>query len=227
MQKRVEIAEVVDVVRDGTFKKAVRTFLVIILILVINSLYAQSKFIGGAKLGVNSSQVSGDNLSGFKHFGFTGGLSVKKKFTDILSYKIELLYSQKGSRKTSNPEKLDYTFYQLNLDYVEIPVMLEFKQKNKYNFVIEAGASIGVLAIAKEENEYGDIASPRPFYNKEISVILGVNYPCNDKFFVNWRLTNSVLPIRDHLSDAVFRFNRGQYNTVMAFSVNYLFNNAG
>jgi hypothetical protein len=221
--KRNEIGEIVFD-KESIVVKLLRFIIVMLMVLGINSLYAQSKFKAGIKAGINTSQVSGDNASGFHHFGFIGGAFVKTNFNnDIFSARMELLYTQKGSRKTANPDNNDYSNYQLDLNYVEIPLLLGYKN-NK--FIFETGPSLGILAYSSE-NGYdinGDIIYQRPFYNKEFGINLGVEYPITEKINMNWRFFNSIWPIREHLQNTSFRLNRGQYNTAVSFTLNYQFN---
>ncbi len=223
MIKRNEIGEIVFD-KESIVVKLLRFIIVMLMVLGINSLYAQSKFKAGIKAGINTSQVSGDNASGFHHFGFIGGAFVKTNFNnDIFSARMELLYTQKGSRKTANPDNNDYSNYQLDLNYVEIPLLLGYKN-NK--FIFETGPSLGILAYSSE-NGYdinGDIIYQRPFYNKEFGINLGVEYPITEKINMNWRFFNSIWPIREHLQNTSFRLNRGQYNTAVSFTLNYQFN---
>ena len=63
-------------------------------------------FKGGFFAGIKSSQVSGDELSGFNKFGPSFGIFVKKNF-DKYKFKVELLYTTKGSKRFLNFNELD------------------------------------------------------------------------------------------------------------------------
>jgi hypothetical protein len=147
---------------------------------------------------------------------------IQRYVTEKLSYQLEMLYIQKGSRKATNPENNDYTFFQLKLDYVEIPLSIQYK---KDKFTYEAGLAFGRLIHSTVENEAGFYPKlhpeSRPFYKEEISGHIGISYPLYNKLYMNWRISNSVLPIRNHQGNAVYRFNRGQYSTVLEFTFNY------
>ena len=221
MIKRNEIGEII-IDKESIVVKLLRFIIVLLLVFWINSMYAQSKFKAGIKAGLGTSQVSGDNASGFHHFGFMGGGFVKTNFkNEVFSGRIEMLFTQKGSRKTADPDNNDYTFYQMDLDYIEIPVLFGYKN-NK--FIFEAGPSIGALIKSDEYDIVGPLVYQRAFFKKELGINLGIEYPLTEKLLMNWRISNSIIPIRDHLSNTTFRLNRGQYNTVMTFSINYQFN---
>jgi len=183
-------------------------------------------FKAGLLGGISSSQVSGDDLAGFHKAGFIVGGFTRRTITEKSSIQMELLYVQKGSRKTARPDEGDYFFYLLELDYIEIPLLYKIK---KDKFVYEAGPSFGALILSRVRNQDGFYPDGhpqnRPFYRMETSINIGINYPLYNNFNINWRFSNSVLPIRKHLSGGTFQFNRGQYNTALEFTIRYEFKN--
>ena len=72
-----------------------------------------------------------------------------------------------------------------------------------------------------EENSNGVMTGQRAFNTTETSVLCGVEYVFSEKFGLNLRFTNSLLPIREHASGVTTFFNRGQYNTGINFSLRY------
>ena len=176
---------------------------------------------GGLIAGISTSQVSGDNLGGFDKAGFTAGALAKTTLSEKLDFEIELLYVQKGSKKNINPDKNDYVYYKLQLNYVEVPIMIKYKFSDKWIF--DAGLSYGRLVHSSEEDEYGEFPESIPFKKDEFSVNGGLNYFIFKNIVMNWRLSQSVLPIRPHSSGAQYRLNRGQFNTVLMFLLKYEF----
>lgn len=202
-------------------------FILFLSFLLTTTIATAQNFVAGLKAGISTSQVSGDNLSGFRKAGFAGGLVIERTLTEKISSQMEMLFVQKGSRKAANPTKGDYTFFLLSLNYVEVPVMLKFK---KDKFTYEAGLSFGRLLSSTVENESGLYPAlhpeSRPFYKEELSINAGINYPLFKNAHMNWRFSRSILPIRNHQGNATFRLNRGQYNTVLEFTINYMFRRA-
>lgn len=198
-----------------------RILFIVLIILSIQPATAQ-RFRSGLKAGIAASQLSGDNLSGFHKAGIIGGALVQRDITEKLSYQFEIIYIQKGSRKAMDPDKGDNTFFLLRLNYVEVPVLLQFR---KDKFIYEAGLMFGRLLSSSVENESGyyPMLHPesRPFYKQEVSAGIGISYPVFHNFYMNWRITNSILPVRGHQGNATYRFNRGQYSTVLQFTFNY------
>ena len=181
---------------------------------------APSRFKAGLMLGLNTSQVSGDNLSGFNKAGIIGGGFVRTAFNDMWGAQMEMVYTMKGSRKVPKPEEGNAN-YTLRLNYVEIPVLLKVKLKRlSYDF----GPSVGVLISDFEELNSQEISyANRPFKRTEVSLIAGAAYSIKDNIEFTVRLTNSVIPIRDHANGATFTWNTGQYNSVLSFAFHYRF----
>ncbi len=180
-------------------------------------------FHGGLRLGVNGSQVSGDMLSGFDKFGLHGGLYVGMDLSARTRLQMEMMFVQKGSRQNAKPHKGIYNSYLLRLNYIELPLMLIWRG-NSY-FELEGGFSYGYLTnnTDVEWDENGLLPGTTPFREYEISVQLGFNYLLSESLRVNFRLNNSVLPVREHAGGATYLLNRGQYNTVLMLGINYMF----
>ena len=101
--------------------------LLLLTILAASTLQAQ-RIHAYAFGGAITSQVEGDELKGFSHWGFTGGVGT---FTDLdeqdmWSLAIETDYSCRGIYNHKfNPE--NYYNIRLNLHYVDIPITLFFR----------------------------------------------------------------------------------------------------
>jgi hypothetical protein len=200
------------------FKSLAKNFL--ILIVLFSPFFAFGQFKGGFSVGINTSSLSGNNSSGFRQFGFSGGPVVEYILDEQNSLQFEILFSQKGARKPQRPEIGDLSFYFLRLNYFELPFLF----KHLHNqFVFEAGPSVSVLINSKEEDGFGPLPVFFPFRPFELAANLGITYHLNDNFDMNWRFTHSIIPVRQHLSGSTFRFNRGQYNAVLSFRLLYYF----
>lgn len=181
---------------------------------------AQKRFNAGLKAGVSTSQVEGDSYSGFNKAGMDGGIYVTGKINDKWTAQMEMIFIQKGSKHNSNPDKDDYTYYYLGLNYIEVPLMVQFHQKK---FAFEAGPVFGYLASTKEYNESGDIYSAQPFIKDEIAVATGICWTFYKNFSLDWRYENSVFAIRKFASGESRWYNPGQRNNVLAFTLTYQF----
>jgi hypothetical protein len=178
-------------------------------------------FKAGIVAGLSTTQISGDQLSGFNKAGIVAGGFVSTQLSPKFDMQMEILYIQKGSRKNANPDKEDYTSYLLRLNYFEVPLLVQWKYSKR--FIFEAGPSIGVLLSTYEEDEFGEFNTSFPFEKLELGVMGGLNVMLAKGFSFNTRFERSVVPVRDHVSGQTYRFNKGQYNSAIVFSFRYKF----
>jgi hypothetical protein len=196
-------------------------FLAAFILLVCNSRSSAQSFDAGLIAGLSTTQISGDQLSGFNKVGVIAGGFVSTFISEKFDGNMQLMYIQKGSRKNADPEKNDYTSYLLRLSYIEVPLLLQWKYSNR--FIFEAGPSFGVLLSSYEENEIGELPDRRAFNDFEFGGSVGMNIVLVNNLIFNARLSTSIIPVRDHQSGQTFRLNAGQYNSVLAFTVQYKF----
>ncbi len=183
--------------------------------------YAQRVFYPGLVAGINASQISGDTYGGFNQPGLYLGPSLSVMLSEKAALRLEMAFSQKGSRKNPDTENGDFNEYRLRLNYIEVPLMLRVAQKGLAG---ELGVALGYrIGDHWERNQFGDVMPQRAFRREEYSVLVGVSYHFAQHFSAGVRLTNSLLPVRKHPSGTSFRWNGGQYNSVLTFLVTYRF----
>ncbi len=205
--------------------KKIQLFLLLLFFTSVSNALAQD-FVGGAILGFNASQVSGDNLGGYNKAGISGGFYVSKTFEDKNELEMRITYSAKGSRDVPNFEKGKYNAYYLKLNYVEVPILYRYKFKKVW---LMAGLSGGYLISSSIANESGPIpensVENRPFKKYEVCTQLAVGYPFDEHWEIELKSADTfpLLPVRPHASGANFRLNFGQLNSVLAFSLKYRF----
>lgn len=183
------------------------------------STYGQD-FNGGVLGGINASQVFGDNFSGPNKAGLYLGLFVNRYFSNRSSIQLELDYIQKGSRKNPDGSTGDYDTYLLRLNYIELPVLYKYDFAEKGT--LETGLSLGVLVNSFEEANGSTEISGQDFSSVDFSFNLGVYYTIVENLRINFRFSNSIIPIRPHSSGQTYRLNRGQYNQGFAFILHYI-----
>lgn len=194
-------------------------FFILLLISCLNA-KAQQRFTAGIKAGLSTSQVDGDSYSGYNKAGFIGGIYVDGKLNEKLSASFEMIFIQKGSKHNSNADMGDYSYYYLGLNYIEVPLLIQYHQKK---FIFEIGPSFGYLISNKEYNEFGESFNPVPFKSTEIGGGLGVSYTLIKNLSINWRYSYSLLPIREFQLGTTAWRHRGQWNNVLSFTLNYTF----
>jgi hypothetical protein len=182
------------------------------------SIQAQN-FGGGLIAGISTSQVSGDQLGGFNKVGFLVGAFTNKSISQLLSLQMEITYIQKGS---NNPKMNKNSISDISLSYIEIPLLLKYQQSN--TIAIEGGIETAFLISSSDNDIYGKISATntREFNTTDIGIFIGLDYSIRPRLTLNSRISNSILPIRAHASGATFQLNKGQYNSVLRFALNYI-----
>ncbi len=105
------------------------------------------RFRAAAVVGMNASQIDGDNLYGFKKLGLQAGGRLSYQNSKVVDFALEMLYSQRGSSvnyfNNAPEDKID-------LRYLELPLILSLRdwyiEDGKYYKVrAEGGLSYGYL----------------------------------------------------------------------------------
>ena len=190
-------------------------YLLIFLLITNNSILKSKDFSGYCNLGFSASQVSGDNLGGFNKAGIILGGFVSRKINTALQIQIEMMYIQKGS---SNP-KPENLIGEINLEYIEIPILFSFNSSEDIN--LDLGLHISALIESYYEDLYGIMENQIEFENFELGALIGISYQLNQNFSLCTRLSNSIIPIADHASGQTYRLNLGKYNTGLNFIIKY------
>jgi len=188
------------------------------------SLSAQ-KFNGGIMAGMTASQVDGDTYGGYHKAGFLAGAFVNRKINDNFSWQLEMKFIQKGSHHA--PDSIDFNDrdYRLHFNYAEVPLSLNYHYKKK--FIINLGVSMGYLINYKEESDGYRLYEEgnRYFYSYELSYNFGITYKLTKKLLFNLSHSYSIIPIRKQAVGSIYKFKRGQFNNLLAFTFYYQFNN--
>lgn len=179
-------------------------------------------------IGINGAQIHGDNYSGFDKAGVFGGMAINAELNKRSSIELGFYFSQKGARHNPNPEKNDYSFYYVNMNYIDLP--LSFRYYLNKDYFVTGGPSMAFLASYREETERGNWTGVYPFETFEYGINFGLGKKIKDKFFFEVRTSNSLLPVRSYgvIANLVFYpnpvarfFNRGLYNNVLTFFIAY------
>ena len=188
-------------------------FLIILFIFQFNS--SAQEFNAGILSGLSTTQVSGDNLAGYNKAGLIIGGFVNRDISQSLALQIEMMYIQKGS---SNP-KVENLIAEINLEYIEIPLILVLKSSEKINF--DFGIHISALIDGYYKDIYGILENQIEFSDYEFGGIGGIAYKLNEKMSLCTRLSNSIIAIANHASGQTYRLNKGKYNTGLNFIISY------
>lgn len=213
-------------------KYLILTFL---LYALCTTLYAQ-RFKGAVMGGMNLSQVDGDEVIGYKrvggHFGVAAILPIKN--FDIT---LETVFNQKGAREKQqyilydSLDNITYTGeYNLRLNYVEVPLVAHYTDKERYT--VGLGFSYGRL-VSFSEVEHGGIIPPYSdtvaFNKSDYNVLLDLQIRIWKQLKFNTRFSYSIVPIRERTyNDVIYQlkdpWTRKQYNHMLTFRLVYIFN---
>ena len=98
-------------------------------------------------------------------FGFVGGVELGDQFGKHFALTGGALYTMQGARVSN-----DYTKYNINFDYINVPIMAAFYPVE--GFGIKAGAQFGFLTRAKwGDNDFKDYVKKTDF-----SIPVGLSY---------------------------------------------------
>ena len=193
-----------------------KTFLIIFISLSSYFGYTQT-FGGGAIAGLSASQLDGDNWGGYHKAGLTFGVYTYTKLNKFVDAQLEIRYVQKGSNSNSKEQEV---FYLSKLNYVELPLFLKYHFLN--DFTANIGLAAGYLQKSTEDKDgVGDEPADPAFNQFEFSGLIGVRYRITDKIFFDVRCNYSILHVRGHPGDQTRYLNKGQYNNVLTFTINY------
>jgi hypothetical protein len=218
-------------------------FLLLLFVLISYNGYSQ-RILGAVSAGMNLSQVDGDEKYGFKKAGLNIGPSVIIPFGKDKKWSVtmELLFSQLGSRQKEqymNDSIVDtttseyYDGYKLKLTYVQIPVMVHFKDKN----IIAGGVGLlyGQLIDAQEWEDYNDSRGlfktetnlRSPYTLSDLQAIVDIRLRLYQRLWFNFRYSYSILNLRTRdFVNPLYKTveTRKQYNNVITLRLTYIFN---
>ena len=194
--------------------------LLLCLFLIFLSLFSFSQnFKGGVIAGIATSQVSGDALGGLHKAGLYLGVFTQLPISPISNIKMEMNYIQKGS---NNPKISENLVPDISTSYIEVPISVNYYQNEIMCF--EIGLQTAFLLNFSDNDLYGPIPNDQsiPFNKVDLGAFIGMNYHLTDNILLNSRISNSILPVSPHVGDATYRLNRGQYNSVLSFTLHYI-----
>jgi Outer membrane protein beta-barrel domain len=202
-----------------------------------HGLYLEEKkvFYGGLVAGGNFAQVDGDWFAGYRKIGVNAGAIVYAQLAKHIALSLEILYSQKGSQSKSgqySPKdpSIYLVKYGINLNYAEIPLMINYFDKRKSHFGI--GVSYGRLVSSKETVNVildtlrnvvtsMDFNSQYPFKKDAFDFLAGVELHLWKGLFLNIRFQYSLIPIRTQNPPPSYA-RSDQSNNLWAVRVMYL-----
>jgi hypothetical protein len=207
-----------------------KIIILIVTILLGSNLAFPQKFLGVLAFGGNLSQVDGDEVYGYKKPGFNIGAASFLPIKDRWFISMEVAFSQKGAYQkypyAASPSQ-GLPFYNLRLNYVEVPLLFHFEDKQFA--MVGAGISYNRL-VGLKEIEWGIITSSGAqsgvYAIDDFNIIVDVRLRVYKSFRFNFRYAYSLEKIRtrtfSNLSGDVW--TRNQFNNLLTFRILYTFN---
>lgn len=199
-----------------------KQFYLIVWLFAITSLSGYSqRFEGGVIVGLNASQVDGDNYSGYHKPGVALGGYVQTELSRIIYAGMELKLMQKGSRNIDSLATDGQIKYIMRLNYVDLPVYLGIRTSEKLSLLV--GLSPGYMISGTEYNDYGKLPEQdqKPFSEFDLQGLLGFRVQITRRLFVDLRGAYSVLPIREQMGDPLWYWKSNQFNNLLSTTVLY------
>jgi len=207
-------------------------FIVFISLFFVTNVSAQN-IKGVLIFGGNLSQVDGDEIFGFKKWGFNVGAAAIMPLNEkqTINISVETLFSQKGSyqKYPFAYDTTDYPYYNLNLNYLEVPILFQYTDKKVITF--ESGFSWGRLVSLKEIEHGSDLNWSKqqwPYSREDWNLVAGLRFRIHNKWHLNVRYAYSFKKIRtrSYTDEIGQQWTRNQYNNVITLRLYYILNDS-
>lgn len=186
--------------------------MLIIIFLTLSFVLPAQSFYGGLTAGFSASQIDGDEQAGYEKIGLLSGVYVGRDLSSDLAFNIELYYIGKGAvMNTKNPDGTVWQKFKTQLNYVEMPVFLEWNLHEKFS--VSGGLASAFLVSSKLYN-LGRLMSEEYYDMKDFDFqpAVKLEYIFNDKFGLNLRFSYSPVSVRKDL---------GWFNNNMSLAARY------
>lgn len=141
-------------------------------------------------LGFNTTQVEGDQLSGFRKFGANAGAGAFIRLPKSFAVKFEILYSQKGSKSSATEAASRLSGpYKLILDYIDVPVTVNYIDKDRAIF----GVGIVLSNLIRNKETLGGVELNSDFRRFGADVLVDITFLIKRRYGLNFRYTYGVM----------------------------------
>lgn len=171
--------------------------------------------------GLNVSTVHGDGFGGYHKAGFNPAIAAYVPIAEKFNISMEIGYTQKGSVKPINSpinEHLPGThLYKLKMDYVEVPILVNFVDQELMMFGVGVAYS-RLMRFYEEINFTENIFQEPPASKRDWALVFNAIYLAGKHFGINLRYSASLFsvmpapPIPDSF---------GHFNRVISFRLMY------
>ncbi len=175
--------------------------------------------------GIVFSQIEGDELKGYRHYGYTGGVGALAAISSNNRWglSVETLFSQRGAfERSGDPYSLSLT-----LNYVDIPVMVHY-QDPYGGMLLGAGLVYGRLVQQPTGkmlyNPYNMIpdTSDMTFLRNDLCAAIDARFSVWKGLQLNIRWQYSIIPVKREWQFLQYEEQTARWET----RINNCYNNA-
>lgn len=195
---------------------------------------------GEGFIGLNLSQIDGDAIYGYNHAGLHAGIGaivpIYQKNNFNIDVALEVVFNHRGSHQKGfyNDTIGDVVItgdYDVNMNYMEVPLMIYFSDKQITSFGI--GASYGRL-VGLREYEHGietdvnlNYKGPDRYNLNDFCILADLKFRIYEKLKLGIRYQYSMAKIRTrdfYKVNGEYDYTETQYNNVITARLIYVFN---
>lgn len=200
-------------------KKWIPCLTVVCLLFMSHNALAQGRrkierFNVGILLGLNFSQIDGDDQFGYRKPGINAGLRGTAKLGKRAELAIELLYSVRGASPDSEFNAQNKKARNIHLNYSEVPLLFHYKTVENsagfYTVRLEGGIYFSrLLSTRVEERFLGGLSATdvrlsryqQAFNSNELGFVLGGGYYFSPHFGIHFRHFTAISRLLDEQVD--------------------------
>lgn len=172
--------------------------------------------------GLVTSQIHGDQISGFNKFGYTVGASIDMRRATDSGLRFGMFLSQKGSRRVPDTKNGDFNAWSYRFTYIDLPLMHTWDSNDWW---LGAGLQPSLL-VRGEEDFYGNGFSELTYLQLkpvDLGAIVAIGRNISDGLALDVRLSQSLIPISERPEQPVQRWNNFMMNMALQWMVTWSF----
>jgi hypothetical protein len=180
------------------------------------------KFTARIHGGLSTTQVHGDQISGFNKFGYTAGASVDVRRKANSGVQFGMLLTQKGSRRVPDTKNGDYNTWSYRFTYIDLPLM---RTRDTPDWWIGVGVQPSIL-VRGEEDFYGVGFTELTYLELlpiDIGAVATAGWKFNPLMSLEVRLSQSLMPISERPDQPVQRWNNFMMNMAIQWMATFSF----
>jgi len=170
---------------------------IVTLIIIFSSVFTTNGLCQGFKatgiVGLNASQIDGDDSYGFHKLGWSVGARLSYATEKSYDISLEMLYSQRGSLVKPVDDKIPN--FKIKLNYFEFPVIFSLRdwyieESSYYKVRADVGVSYGYL-FGIDAPGYDEST----FKTHDVSYVIGAGLNFTKRFGMSLRYTSSFFKV--------------------------------